>query len=169
MIVCHRLLDLGRSRRTVPTAALTALLVLTPLSTSMRGQDRDAGARVTLVAAKSFDQVTDAVESQVSKHGMRVVSQVNQSRMLFMAGMRLDATLFLIGNPSIGRQLFEQNHAVGLYVPLRVSVYVETDGKTYVQYEKPSATLAQFNNQKLTALAQTLDRTLSEIVTAAAR
>ncbi len=125
--------------------------------------------RVTVTSAKSFDQVSDALKSLVAKNGMMVMAQVDQGKMLSMTGLSLKATLFLVGNPTVGKQLFEQNHAVGLYVPLRISVYSDTDGKTYIEYDKPSALLSQFKNEKLAMIAQMLDEKISGLATMAAQ
>jgi len=38
-------------------------------------------------------------------------------------------------------------------VPLRISVYEDTDGKTYVEFVKPSTLLAQFKNDKAGMIA----------------
>ena len=39
---------------------------------------------------------------------------VAKNGMMVMAGMSLKATLFLVGNPTVGKQIFEQDHAAGL-------------------------------------------------------
>src|SRR5260370_23965553 len=81
------------------------------------------GDRVTIASDKSFEDVSSAVKSLVAKNGMMVMAEVNQGKMLSMTGLSLKATLFVVGNPTVGKQLFEQDHGVGLYVPLRVFVY----------------------------------------------
>ncbi len=80
--------------------------------------------------------------------------------MLSMAGLRLKATLFLVGNPMVGKKLFEQDHGVGLYVPIRVFVTEGKDGKTYVSYDKPSVLLKQFGNSQIDMTASMLDQKL---------
>ena len=86
-----------------------------------------------------------------------------------MTGLQLHARLFLIGNPNVGKQLFEQNHAVGLYIPLRLFVYNDTNGKTHVAYDKPSTLLAQFDNEKVGMVAQMLDQKIEGLATMAAQ
>src|SRR5260370_22201764 len=81
-----------------------------------------SGDRVTICSDKSFEDVSSAVKSLVAKNGMMVMAEVNQGKMLSMTGLSLKATLFVVGNPTVGKQLFEQDHGVGLYVPLRVFV-----------------------------------------------
>ena len=146
-----------------------ALALAVAIAAPSSAADSAADARVTVTSVKSFDQVSDALKSLVAKNGMMVMAQVDQGKMLSMTGLSLKATLFLVGNPTVGKQLFEQNHAVGLYIPLRISVYSDTDGKTYVEYDKPSALLDQFKNEKLAMIAQMLDEKISGLATMAAR
>ena len=120
--------------------------------------------RVAVASQHSFDQTVSALKSAVGQGGMMVMATVDQGNMLSMTGLQLKATLFLIGNPTVGKKLFEQNHAVGLYVPLRVFVYEDKDGKTYVSYDKPSELLAPLNNQEINQTAQMLDHKLESLV-----
>lgn len=120
--------------------------------------------RVSVPSQHSFDQTAGAFKSAVGQGGMMVMASVDQGNMLSMTGLRLKATLFLIGNPAVGKKLFEQDHAVGLYVPVRVFVYEDKDGKTYVTYDKPSELLAPLHNQEIDQTAQMLDHKLDSLV-----
>ena len=66
----------------------------------------------------------------VSKGGMMVMSTVDQGNMLKMTGLDMKGTLFRVGNPSVGKQVFEKDPAAGLYLPLRVYIYRGSDHKT---------------------------------------
>ena len=121
-------------------------------------------ARVAVESHKSFDQTVNGLKSAVSQGGMMVMATVDQGNMLSMAGLRLKATLFLVGNPTVGKKLFEQDHGVGLYVPIRVFVYEDKDGKTYVSYDRPSELLGQFNNNEIGQTAAMLDQKLQGLV-----
>jgi uncharacterized protein (DUF302 family) len=121
-------------------------------------------SRVAVESHKSFDQTVNGLKSAVSQGGMMVMATVDQGNMLSMTGLRLKATLFLVGNPTVGKKLFEQNHAVGLYVPLRVFVYEDKDGKSYVSYDKPSELLNQFDNAEIGQTASMLDQKLQGLV-----
>lgn len=126
------------------------------------------GDRVTVSSDKSFEDVSGAIKSLVAKNGMMVMAEVDQGKMLSMTGLTLKATLFIVGNPTVGKQLFEQDHGVGLYVPLRVFVYADASGKTFVSYDRPSAILAQFKNEKIGMVAQMLDQKLDGLASMAA-
>jgi uncharacterized protein (DUF302 family) len=89
-----------------------------------------------------------------------VMSTVDQGNMLKMTGLEMKGTLFLVGNPTVGKQVFEHNPAAGLYLPLRVYIYQGSDGKTYLSYDKPSAVLKGFNNSNIDQTAAMLDQKL---------
>jgi uncharacterized protein (DUF302 family) len=120
--------------------------------------------RVSVPSQHPFDQTVGALKSAVGQGGMMVMATVDQGNMLSMTGLRLKATLFLVGNPTVGKKLFEQDRAVGLYVPLRVFVYEDKDAKTYVSYDKPSELLGQLNNQEIDQTARMLDQKLDSLV-----
>lgn len=141
-----------KSLQTVLFATLLGLAVATAASAQE--------ARVTMASDHSFEQTVDKLKSAVSQGGMMIMAQVDQGNMLSMAGLRLKATLFLVGNPMVGKRLFEQDHGVGLYVPLRVFVTEGKDGKTYVSYDKPSVLLKQFGNSEIDMTASMLDQKL---------
>jgi uncharacterized protein (DUF302 family) len=151
------------------TIALGAVMSVATIGLSFAASSATfSGDRVTVESDKSFEEVTKAVKSLVAKNGMMVMAEVNQGKMLSMTGLSLKATLFIVGNPTVGKQLFEQDHAVGLYVPLRVFVYADPAGKTFVSYDKPSAILSQFQNEKIGMVAQMLDQKLEGLANMAA-
>src|SRR6266481_6372364 len=98
-------------------------------------------SRISLPSNKTFDQTVDAFKMAVSKGGMKV-------------------TLFLVGNPNVGKQVFEKDPAAGLYLPLRVYIYQGSDGKTYLSYDKPSIVLKSFINSSIDQTAGMLDQKL---------
>jgi len=120
--------------------------------------------RVTVESTHSHAQTVEKLKSAVGQGGMMVMAQVDQGNMLSMTGLTLKATLFLVGNPTVGKKLFAQNHGVGLYVPLRVFVYEDTDGKTFVSYDKPSSLLKQFNDKQIDMVASMLDQKIEGLV-----
>jgi uncharacterized protein (DUF302 family) len=117
-------------------------------------------ARVSIPSSKSFDQTVEAFKMAVNKGGMMVMSTVDQRNMLKMTGLEMKGTLFLVGNPNVGKQVFEKDPAAGLYLPLRVYIYQGSDNKTYLSYDKPSVVLKSFNNASIDQTAAMLDQKL---------
>jgi len=138
------------------SAVLLTTLFAALAATSALAQD----ARVSIPSNKSFEQTVDAFKMAVSKGGMMVMSTVDQGNMLKMTGLELKGTLFLVGNPTVGKQVFEHNPGAGLYLPLRVYIYQGQDGKTYLSYDKPSVVLKPFNNPSIDQTAGMLDQKL---------
>jgi uncharacterized protein (DUF302 family) len=140
----------------VRRAALLTALFAGLAATSALAQE----ARVSIPSNKSFEQTVDAFKMAVSKGGMMVMSTVDQGNMLKMTGLELKGTLFLVGSPTVGKQVFEHNPAAGLYLPLRVYIYQGSDGKAYLSYDKPSVVLKPFNNPSIDQTAGMLDQKL---------
>jgi uncharacterized protein (DUF302 family) len=138
------------SLKITTVAVATALLLSTP---AFAGDTKFDGNRVTVASAKSFEGVVESLKALVAKNGMMVMAEVNQGQMLSMTGMSLKATLFLVGNPTVGKQIFEHDHGAGLYIPLRIFVYTDAAGKTFIAYGKPSSLLGQFKNDLRAARA----------------
>jgi uncharacterized protein (DUF302 family) len=114
-----------------------------------------------------FDQTVSKVQSATSQNGLMVMGHLNQGKMLSMTGLQLKAESFLVGNPNVGKKLFSADHAVGLFVPVRIFVFEGSDGHTYVSYAKPSAALGQLDNPKVSMIAQMLDKKIQGIAQAA--
>lgn len=148
-----------RINRFVPRA-LAAPMLASLLLVAAHAQS----AHVVAQSHKSFDQTVSSLKSAVSQGGMMVMATVDQGNMLSMTGLPLKATLFLVGNPTVGKMLFEQNHGVGLYVPLGVFVYQGKNGNVYVAYDRPSAQLSQFHNKAIDKTAAVLDQKLQGLV-----
>lgn len=122
---------------------------------------------VKIQSQHSFDQTVSQVQSATSQNGLMVMGHLNQGQMLSMTGLQLKAESFLVGNPNVGKKLFTADHAVGLFVPVRIFVYEDSDGHTYVSYAKPSAALGQLNNSQVSMIAQMLDQKVQSIAQAA--
>jgi uncharacterized protein (DUF302 family) len=138
------------------SSMLAALLMNFSASAAMAQEQR-----VSIPSNKSFEQTIDAFKTGVSKGGMMIMSTVDQGNMLKMTGLEMKGTLFLVGNPTVGKQVFEKDPGAGLYLPLRVYIYQASDGKTYLSYDKPSSLLKPFNNSSIDQTATMLDQKLA--------
>jgi len=126
-------------------------------------------ARVTVESRSSFEQTVDHLKSAVGQGGMMVMAEVDQGNMLSMTGLKLKAKLFLVGNPTVGKKLFEKDAGVGLYVPFRVFVTEGKNGKVSISYDKPSSLLEQFDDADIRQAAAMLDQKLEGLAKMAAR
>lgn len=141
------------------TAFAFAFLFAASMATATRAYAQDNGL-VTVQSKMSYDQTVDQLKKGVAKNGMMVMSEINQGKMLAMTGIKLKAVSIFVGNPTVGNKLFSADRAVGFVVPIRVNVYDDTTGNTYISYVKPSAQLSTLGNKQVDMIAQMLDQKL---------
>lgn len=115
---------------------------------------------VTVQSKESFDQTVKDLRQYISKNGMMVLSEINQGKVLSMTGLSLNAISLFVGNPQIGNKLFSADRGVGIAVPVRLNIYENTDGKTYISYVKPTDQLSGFKEDAVKKIANMLDKKL---------
>jgi uncharacterized protein (DUF302 family) len=148
-----------RKFESIAFSSMLAAVLMTFSASAATAQEQ----RVSIPSSKSFEQTIDAFKTAVSKGGMMIMSTVDQGNMLKMTGLQMKGMLFLIGNPTVGKQVFEKDPGAGLYLPLRVYIYQGSDGKTYLSYDKPSSLLKPFNNAGIDQTAGMLDQKLAAL------
>ena len=148
-------------------------------------------------SSKTFEQVIAALEQQVPRADLPKLSQLvvlqapageiektvlamvgdlgfmhfaklDQGPLVSLLGKRKRLTVYLLGNPVLANRMFEHRPEVGLYAPLRASVYEDDRGGAHLTYDRPSTLLQQFNQEDVTAVARMLDdrmAKLAELVT----
>ena len=89
--------------------------------------------------------------------------------LLGLKGQKRKAVQYVVGNPLFAIEM--TSHAIGasLYAPLRALIYVGDDGKTYIEYDRPSSLFGQFGNAEVDRMAATLDQKLESLATTALR
>ncbi len=74
-----------------------------------------------------------------------------------------------LGNPLFAIRMTAHDIRAGLYAPLRLLLYEDPEGKTCVEYDKPSSLFGQFGNARVTEVAAMLDQKLERLVAEAIR
>ena len=72
-----------------------------------------------------------------------------------------------MGNPLFALQMTQHDIRASLYAPLRVLIYEDGQGKTCVEYDRPSSLFGQFGNGRIASTAAMLDKKLESLITAA--
>jgi uncharacterized protein (DUF302 family) len=116
----------------------------------------------------SFEELEAAIQDMVGPSGFMIFLEVDHGGWISLAGVELKSKLYVIGNPLIAKRMLEHEPAVGLYVPVRIAVYEGGDGRTYLDFDKPSSLLRRLDNPKVDTIAAMLDEKLGDLVTAAA-
>ncbi len=139
--------------RLMPVLALTGSLMIA-------GTARAAAQSSTGVAVEvegSVQEVLGKLTKAVADGGMMVMGELHQGNVLAMTGLRVESETIFVGNPTVGKNLFTADPAVGLVVPIRVNVYANAAGRTVVSYIPPTRLLSGFNKPMINEIAEMLD------------
>ena len=97
---------------------------------------------IKVPATGSVAATADKLEAAISKAGASVAARVDHGAAAAKAGLALDeAQLVIFGNPQIGTPVMQYDSLAGLYLPLRVLVYKDSEGQVWLAYEDPAAML----------------------------
>ena len=109
------------------------------------------------------------LEAMAGSSGFMLFRTSDHGALLRLVGQKRKALQYLVGNPLIAIQMTQHDIRASLYAPLRVLLYENEEGKTCVEYDKPSSLFGQFGNAEITAVATMLDRKLAALVAEAIR
>ena len=116
----------------VRSIAATLAFVLSALPTS--------ADVVEVAAAGTVSETADRLEAAIGDAGATVFARVNHGAGAASVDMDLtDAELVVFGNPRLGTPALQQDIHAGLVLPLRVLVYADDDGQTWLAYESVDA------------------------------
>ncbi|MBU2983306.1 DUF302 domain-containing protein [Lentibacter algarum] len=106
-----------------------------------------AWAEITTVkATKSVAETMEALEAAVTGAGATVMARVDHAAGAKKVEMDLaPEQLLIFGNPKLGTPPMQQNALAGLYLPLKVLVYEDTDGQVWLAYEDPKDILPELD------------------------
>ncbi len=143
-------------------ATITLLTVFTLVSFHPAYSQSGSGI-IKVESTKNFDQTVSAFKKMVSGNGMMIMGQLNQGHVLSMTGTSVKSKTFFVGNPNVGKKLFSADRAAGAVVPVRINIYEDTNGHTYVVYIPPSEEVASLNNKKVDMITKMLDQKLHKM------
>jgi uncharacterized protein (DUF302 family) len=127
----------------------------------------DPEAYKSLNAGEDAQKVRAKIEAMAGPSGFMLFKTSDHGALLRLAGQKKKAMQYLVGNPLFAVQMTQHDIRSSLYAPLRVLIYENEDGKTCVEYDKPSSLFGQFGNAKVTEVAAMLDRKLEQLVAGA--
>ena len=123
----------------------------------------DLGVAINLVRnGASWDQVQSAVNTSIGPSGLVALARLEQGLLLSLSGEAVQATLYLVGNPLVARQVLGHDRAGALYAPFRVAVFADDRG-THISYDKPSTVFASLGSAEIDQIAVDLDAKIAAV------
>jgi uncharacterized protein (DUF302 family) len=122
----------------------------------------------SLAVGGSVEGARAKIEAMAGPSGFMLFGTNDHGALLRLAGQKRKAVQYVVGNPLFAVEMTRHAIGAGLYAPRRVLVY-EADGKTYVEYDKPSSLFGQFGDARVDRTAAALDQKLENLATTATR
>jgi uncharacterized protein (DUF302 family) len=106
----------------------------------LQGENKMAfGGLTTIVSHFGPKETLDRFEDEVRAKGLTVFARIDHAAGAAAVGMTLLPTAVLIfGNARGGTPLMQASQVIGIDLPLRVLVWQDTSGKTWLSYYDPS-------------------------------
>lgn len=121
-----------------------------------------------VLGAAAWADVEATVAAHTGPTGLVSLARLDQGALLSLDGEPLEATLYLVGNPVVARELTHHRPAAALYAPFRVAIYRDSTG-VHVSYDEPSSVFASLRSPAVDAIAAELDGKIRTVVEAACR
>jgi uncharacterized protein (DUF302 family) len=100
------------------------------------------------------------IETMAGPIGFMLFATHNHGALLRLADQKRKAVQYVVGNPLFALQMTQHDTRASLYAPLRVLIYENDEGKTCVEYDKPSSLFGQFGNDSISPTAALPDKKL---------
>ena len=121
----------------------------------------------TLAEGEDAEKAKAKIEAMAGPSGFMLFATHNHGALLRLASQKRKAIQYVVGNPLLALQMTQHDIRASLYAPLRVLIYENDEGKTCVEYDKPSSLFGQFGNERISPTAAMLDKKLEALVAAA--
>ena len=108
------------------------------------------------------------IEEMVGPSGFMLFGTSDHGSLLRIVGRPRKAVQYVVGNPLFAVEMTRHSIGAALYAPLRVLIY-EEDGKTCIEYDRPSSLFGQFGDGQVDAMASSLDQKLADLAAEAIR
>jgi len=127
----------------------------------------DGDVRKAATASEDTEEAKAKIAALVGPSGFMLFGTQDHGALLRLAGQKRKAVQYVVGNPLFALQMTQHDIRTSLYAPLRVLIYETDEGKTCVEYDKPSSLFGQFCNDRISLTAAMLDKKLEALATAA--
>lgn len=111
----------------------------------------------------SWDDVLATVARNAPKDLM-VYAKIDATPLFSVAGHRVKAVEYLLGNHVIAETMFRHDPKALLYAPLRVLVYSDSEGKAVLSMDRPSTAFGSLGIREITAVGESLDAKVASLL-----
>jgi uncharacterized protein (DUF302 family) len=97
-----------------------------------------ADGLTTIPSSYGPKDTTDRLEAEIKARGMTLFARIDHAAGAAAVGLPLQPTEVLIfGNANGGTPLMQSNQTIGIDLPLKILVWRDASGKTWISYNDP--------------------------------
>jgi len=121
-----------------------------------------------LSSSSTWEAYAEESADFAGRSGLIEVGHLNWGKVLTLSGIPMKARCFIVGNPATARKLLAAGGpAVGLYLPTKIFVFEDADGRVHVSYDKFLPIMAPLGKPALDEVAAAIDGVLERLAKAA--
>jgi uncharacterized protein (DUF302 family) len=120
-------------------------------------------------AGSDPEAVRAKIEAMAGPSGFMLFTTSDHGALLRIVGRQCKAVQYVLGNPLFAVEMTRYAIGASLYAPLRVLIYEAEDGKTCIEYDKPSSLFGQFGDERVDRMAAALNQKLEDLAATAVR
>ena len=123
-------------------AILPLIGIIFLLSCQAQGQDDF----LKIKSSYSVKETVEKLSNVLSEKGMIVFSAIDHQKGAVGAGLELrPTTVVIFGNPKVGTKLMQCDQKVGLDLPLKMIIWQDDGGDTWLGYTDPLSLKRKYN------------------------
>lgn len=120
----------------------TAAMIIAMAGTTMAEDIEIVRKEAATGVVETVDQLVTTMEGA----GLKIFARIDHGAGAKSIGEDVGASQLLIfGNPKVGTPAIQDDRVAGLFLPLKVLVYEDTNGKTMIAYEAPKSSLGKLD------------------------
>jgi uncharacterized protein (DUF302 family) len=120
---------------------------------------------ITIPSCFGPKETMDRLENEVRSNGMEVFARIDHAAGAAKGGLTLRPTeLIIFGNARGGTPLMQWIQTVGIDLPLKVLVWEDATGKTWISYNEPSWIARRHDVRNAEQLVSKMGTALSAMV-----
>lgn len=140
------------------------LTVIFLVSLQIKAQDAITKIEVKTNVEQTVKKLTSILDSK----DLKVFSVIDHQKGAESASLELlPSTLIIFGNPKMGTKLMNCDQAVGIDLPMKYLVYEDKNGKTWIEYWKPSLLAKKYNLDACEPVLTKMDGALAKFASLA--
>lgn len=113
----------------------------------------------TVETPKSIDKAIQSLEENLKKEKFGVQWQFNVKETLESKGFDLEKpfTVLEVCNPKEAQNVLSANQLIGYFLPCKIVVYEDNEGKTKIGMPKPSSLIQMVEDESLQEVAKDIE------------